>query len=365
MNAKTLGIITCNYAARAQSELTKARPVSNLPFLGRYRLVDFPLSNFVNAGITTVGIIMPREYRSIIDHVGSGKEWGLDRKGGGLFYMPGSGFGSTRSGQRFLLGDLLANRVILDRSDAELVLVSSSSFVYNMDMNGLIDAHLANGADITMLTKRATRSYQDVVRLDIEDGRVLGTHLGIAYGETAFLDAFVIRLERLKEIIGWYESISHLDLFEALREDFSRLNIRTYEFDGYVAPIFDVPTYYHHSMEMLDPATIAELFPEDRFIQTKAHDSVPARYEVGCTVRNSLVSAGCDIKGTVTGSILGRGVVIETGAIVANSILMQDCHVGSGARIENAIVDRNNTIPAGMELRGTSEEIFVKGKGGV
>ncbi|MBQ6395205.1 MAG: glucose-1-phosphate adenylyltransferase subunit GlgD [Atopobiaceae bacterium] len=365
MKAKTLGIITCNYAARSQSILTAVRPVSNLPFLGRYRLVDFPLSNFVNAGLSTVGVIMPREYRSIIDHVGSGKEWGLDRKGGGLFYMPGSAFGSTRSGSRFLLGDLLANRVILDRSDAELVLVSSSSFVYNMDMNELLDAHLANGADITMLTKRATQSYQDVVRLDVENGRVLGTHLGIAYGETAFLDAFVIRLERLKEIIGWYESISHLDLFEALREDFPRMNIRTHEFKGYVAPIFDVPSYYQHSMEMLDTRIIDELFPAERYIQTKAHDTAPARYQKGCSVRNSLVSAGCDIKGSVSGSILGRGVVVEAGAIVANSILMQDCIVGSGARIENAIVDRNNTSPAGTELRGTPEQIFVKGKGGV
>ena len=362
MARNTLGIITCNYSARSTGALTQARPISNLPYLGRYRMVDFALSNFVNAGIHTVGLIMPTEYRSIIDHVSSGKEWGLDRKGGGLFFLPGSAFGSTRSGSRFLLADILNNRVILDRSDAEVVLVSTTNFIYNMDMNELIDAHMASGADITMLTKTATESYQDVVRLDVEDGRVLGTHLGIAYGETAFLDAFAIRLDRLKEMISWYESIAHLDLFEALREDFYRLDVRTYNFDGYVAPIFDVQNYYRYNMAMLDTRIVDELFVEDRYIHTKAHDTPPVRYKKGCKVRNSLISTGSVIEGTVTGSILGRGVVVESGASVINSIIMQDCVIKSGARVENAIVDRNNVIPAGTELRGTPEEVFVQGK---
>ena len=139
---KVIGLITCNYSAKATSPLTEYRPISSLPFLGRYRLVAFALSNLVNAGIRTVGMVMPYNYRSIIDHVESGKDWDLDRKNGGLFVLPGSAFGTSRTGARFLLRDLVHNKVFFTRSTSDYVIFSSANFVFNMDFNELYRAHV-------------------------------------------------------------------------------------------------------------------------------------------------------------------------------------------------------------------------------
>ena len=153
--AKAIGLITANYSTKFPSALTDSRPVASVPFLGRYRAVDFALSNIVNCGIRTVGMIMPYNYRSLIDHVGSGREWELTRKGGGLFILPGSAFGTSRTGSRFLLRDLIHNKVFLERDTADYVILSTANWIYNMDYNELIDAHAASGADITVLTQAA------------------------------------------------------------------------------------------------------------------------------------------------------------------------------------------------------------------
>ena len=151
--AKAIGLITANYSTKFPSPLTDSRPAASIPFLGRYRAVDFALSNMVNCGIRTVGMIMPYNYRSLIDHVGSGREWELTRKGGGLFILPGSAFGTSRTGSRFLLRDLSHNKVFLERDSADIVAVSTCNWVYNVDYNEVFEAHAASGADITVLTQ--------------------------------------------------------------------------------------------------------------------------------------------------------------------------------------------------------------------
>ncbi len=359
---KVIGLITCNYSAKATGPLSEYRPISSMPFLGRYRLVDFALSNMVNAGIRTVGMIMPYNYRSLIDHVESGKDWGLDRKNGGLFILPGSAFGTSRTGARFLLRDLVHNKVYFNRSKADYVIFSSSNFVYNLDLNDMLEAHKASGADITVLTATAPRVNDDVVGFNVEDGRVASVHNGVKFGDTAFLDCFIISRSLLLDMFDWYAPTDYLDIFEAMAGDFGRVNVQTYNFDGYVAPIFNKKEYFTSNMDFLDPKVSAEVFPNDRFIKTKAHDTPPAKFEIGSRVTNSRVSSGSRIYGAVSDSILGRGVVVEAGATVRNAIIMQGCIVKSGARVENAIVDRGNVVPAGTELRGTPDDVLVKEK---
>ena len=362
---KLLGVITANYSTKYPSVLSETRPVASLPYLGRYRVVDFALSNMVNAGIRTVGMIMPYNYRSLIDHIGSGRDWDLNRKKGGLFILPGSAFGTSRTGSRFLLRDLEYNKVFLKRSDAELVVLSSASFVYNMDYDKLIEAHKASGADITVLSQPARGKDADVTGLSVDGTRVHGIKHGVERGEVSFLDCFVIGREFLLQLLNWYEQTDYLDLFEAMSADYERVNVQTYDFDGYVAPIFNKDNYFKSNMDMLDPKISSELFPADRTIKTKAHDNAPAKFETGSRVSNSRVSGSCRIKGTVSNSILGRNVVVETGAVVNNSIVMQSCVIKTGARVENAIVDRDNVVPAGTELKGTPEALFIKEKASV
>ena len=360
---RCIGLITTNYSVKNPSALTESRPPAALPIAGRYRMVDFALSNMVNAGMRTVGLILPSHYLALMDHVESGKDWSLDRKHGGLFNLPGSAFGSTRSGARFLIRDLIDNRVFLDREKRPYIVLSAANIIYNMDFQDLIDEHCKSGADITVVTKRAAEENVSLTGFHVDNNRVVGVHQGVQFGDTSFLDTFVVSIDILKQLLDWYKSLDYLDLFEALTGDLDRVNVQTYTFDGPAMAVFSAKCFYKNSMKLLDPDIDDEIFGDERPIFTKAHDNPPAKYEPGAKVSNSLVAGGSRIAGCVENSILGRNVVVEPGATVRNAIVMQSCVVESGARIENAIVDRDNTIPARTELRGTLDDILIQGKG--
>ena len=242
------------------------------------------------------------------------------------------------------------------------MICSTANFVYNVDLNRVYDAHKESGADITVLTKTASEKDSDVTAVDVIDGRVQGFRHGVNFGDSMFLDCFVINRQLLLDMFDWYAPTDYLDIFEAMAGDFGRVDVRTYDFDGYVAPIFNKRAYFRANMDLLDPRISAELFPADRTVKTKTHDTPPAKFEVGSHVINSAASSGDRIYGSVCDSILGRNVVIEAGATVRNSIVMQGCVIKSGARVENAIVDRANVVPAGTELRGTPEDVLIKEK---
>ncbi|MDO4808196.1 MAG: glucose-1-phosphate adenylyltransferase subunit GlgD [Coriobacteriales bacterium] len=355
---KAIGLVTCNYTTASKDDVFSGRPVASMPYLGRYRLVDFALSNMVNAGIRNVGMIMPNNYRSLVDHVGSGKDWDLDRKNGGLFIMPGTAFGTSRTGARFLIRDLVQNREFFTKNSEKYVVLSTANFICNVDVKKLIADHEASGANITVLVKKASCDGNiDVVTFDVEDGRVTSMHQGVKFGEYAFLDYAVIERELLLELIDSFSAIDHLDLFEALNAEYGRFRVQIAEFDGYMKPIFDKPSYFKANMDLLDPEVLAEL-ADARPIKTKAHDNPPAKYEPGCKVSNSLIASGDRIYGAVQGCVCGRNVIVEEGASVRNSVLMQGVVVKKGAKIENAIIDKNNTVPEGTELRGTDGDIL-------
>jgi len=359
---EVIGLIAANYSSSGLGELTEERTIASLPFGGRYRLIDFPLSNMVNAGLNTVGVVTPYKYRSIIDHIGAGKAWSLDRKNGGLFVLPGSVFGISNSSSRFLLRDISRNRVYLLRSPAPYVLVSGANIVCNMDCRKLIEAHLKSGADITLTYKTAAEDNPFLTGLRVEGGRVVGMTRGVRRGEPAFLDCFMISRSLLLKIVEWYSAINYLDLFEVLEEDYDKMDVGLCEFTGYAAAVFDTQSYFRHNMELLDPAVYDEVFSGERPVMTKVQDYAPAKYLDGARVANSLVSAGCVISGSVENSVLFRGVTVEKGAVVRNSIVMQNCVLQSGAQVDNAILDRNNVIPSGTVLKGTPEEALIKEK---
>ena len=180
----------------------------------------------------------------------------------------------------------------------------------------------------------------------------------------AFYEASGHRMdgETLLEIIDHYQAADYLDLLEALQGDFGNIDVCSYEYKGEVVGVFSEKSLYRRSMDLLDQTVADQLFDPERPILTKAHDVPPSRYATGSHACNSIISAGCIIKGTVRNSILSRGVVVEEGASVTNSIINQSCIIKSGARVENAILDKNNVVPTNTELRGTPENILVLGK---
>lgn len=360
---RVIGLITANYETSQLGVLTSDRTIASLPFGGRYRLVDFPLSNMVNGGIRTAGVITPYKYRSIIDHLGAGKDWSMDRIRGGLFVLPGSVFGVSSTDARFLLRDIERNLVYLMRSPTPYILVASANTVYNMDYEALFASHLDSGADLTLVYQKAKRDSSYITGLKLEKGRVVGTSRGVRAGENAFLDCFVISRDLLLKILDWYSAVNYLDLFEVLAGDYDKMDVGLYEFEGYASTIWDVDSYYRHSMELLQPDVYDELFRGQGPIHTKVQDEVPTEYMKGARVSNALIPNGCIIRGTVENSVLFRGVRVEEGAVVRNSIIMQSCVIERGACVVNTILDRNNTIPGGSVIKGVAGAPFIKEKG--
>ena len=264
INRKAIGYITANYSSTYGSVLLKDRPIASVPFLGRYRLIDFPLSNMMNAGIKTVGVVMPGNYRSLIDHVGSGKDWGLDRKKGGLFMVPGNAYGTTKGGMRFLLRDIISNKTLFQRSDKPYVVMMGTNIIFNMDLNTIIEAHENSGAQMTVVYCKATRNVDDETKLEInENGRLTGVSAGVVYGDNASMDCCIVNRETLLEIIDHYQAADYLDLLEALQGDFGNIDVCSYEYKGEVVGVFSEKSLYRRSMDLLDQTVADQLFDPD------------------------------------------------------------------------------------------------------
>lgn len=364
---RVIGIISSNYRSEFLHGMAQDRPMAAIPFGGRYRLLDFALSSMVNSGLRTVGIITSYLYRPILDHLGAGKEWYLDRKSGGLFILPGTIHGIYSRNNKFSLKDLKGNAEFLIRDCAEYVIISGSSYIYNIDFAPILAAHEENAADITMV-------YKDLLIEDEDEnqGTVLQTdlHNRVAALEGVqgpnrqrikyFADIFVLGRKLLLDIIKGYESIEYMDLLDVIEENISALKIQGYPLSGYFGRIYSLPSYYQRSLDMLKPAIRDELFMGANRIHTKIKDNPPTKYGQHSSIKDSLVSSGCMIQGSINRSIIFRGVEVEPGASVSNSIIMQRCIIGKGAVLDNVILDKNVTVNAKAVIKGKENSpVFI------
>ena len=358
---RMMGLVCTNYMEGDFGLLTKERPIATIPYGGRYRLVDFPLSNMVNSGITTVGLITPHRYRSLLDHVGNGKEWALGRRVGGMFVLPGSIYGIRNATGKFLLRDLLGNHTFFERTARELVVISASSTVYNIDFRQVAEAHEKTGASVTLLYKRADGGVSGKNSLICDEtGRVTALS-GEAQEEEAnvFMDAMIIDRELLLRFLDWYKNQSYLDLMDIIREDLEQIRVYGYQFDGYVRSISNASDYMDASMELLDPAVIKELFMGERQIRTKVQDAHPAKYGPNGSSRNAMIATGCVIKGTIENSIVFRGCTVGEGAVVRNSVLLPNTVLEEGVALDRVICDKSSHISKGVSLTGTVERPLI------
>ena len=349
-----IGLIAANYVPENITDITRGRPLAAMPFAGRYRLIDFALSNMSNMGIRSVGIIMPGNYRPILDHLGSGKEWSLDKKRGGLFIFPGVNYGYLKSGSKFPMRDIINNAEYLYRADEEYILISSANQVFNIDLEDLFKNHLASGADVTLLYKGISYEYEsdEKVRF-ISDKDEKVTALPEVQPDTdakLFADVMIISKELLLKLIGWYREVPYTDLLDVLEQNLRTLNVRCHAMEGYLRRIDNTNNYFEANMDLLKKEVRSELFNGSRTIYTKIRDNMPTKYETGCSVSNSLFANGCVISGNVKNSILSRGVIIEPGASIKNCILLQKTIVRSGAILENVIADKYSEISKGTIL---------------
>ncbi len=361
-----LAIIHSNAYDEALPELTNMRTMGSVPFGGRYRLIDFMLSNLVNAGISKVGVITKSNYQSLMDHLGTGKPWDLSRKRSGMYLLPPFLLGETGTFDS-RIESIKGNMHFISRSTEEYVLVADCNVVINFSVDELIKFHEQSKADISVLCKHGkTPDLSNLMTFDIgEDNRVTKVTVGAQSEEADYsLNVFFMKkalLERLfNEAYAMHKTSMAIDIFQA---NVKSLRICAMKTDKFTASIDSLATYYKANMMLLDSANRNDLFSKDRPVYTKVRDDMPALYAIDSDVKNSLVSDGCEIKGEVEGSVLGRGVKVEKGAVIKNCVIMQDCFIGSGAHIENAILDKNVVFKPGKTLVGADDFPVYVGKG--
>ncbi len=353
-----LGIIHSQAFDSTIQELTTMRTFASVPFGCRYRFIDFPLSNMVNAGMTEVGIITKENYQSLMDHIGSGKPWDLARKREGLYILPPYNTSSSAAaGYGNRVEAIYANMDFLRHSRHEYVLLTDSNAVYNFDLTDLFDFHTESEADITIAYKHGKVPKLDNMQILTMDGDKRVTDVSITNTEDAEVDysfnIYVMRKSLLEYLVQ--NAMAHSatsfakDIIQANVEN---LKIVGYEIPGFAEMVDSVKTYYNVSMNLLQPENRKALLNPKNPIATKIADNVPALYGENSSVSNSLIADGCTIEGTVENSLLFRGVVVEKGAVVKNSILMQGTTIHANAKVDSIITDKNVTITANRNLSG-------------
>jgi len=365
---KALGIVFSNIHDKEIAELTAHRTLASVPFGGRYRLIDFVLSNMINSGITKVGIITKENYQSLMDHLGSGKQWDLSRKNGGLFVLPPYGTtGSKLYKSRFEAIGNAANFLL--RSSEEYVVMSDCDTVCNLDFAPIIKEHINSKADITVVYRKAVidegiETDRTFFEVDSKNRVTRTINSKKIYGEqNLFTNILVVGRKFLLNILGDAELKGYKSFSKDILTKTKEFKIVGVPLDGYFAAIDCLSSYYTVSMELLQKENRDVLFYKNgNNIYTKLRDSAPLVTGEKAEISNSLIADGCIIEGEVKNSILFRGVKVEKGAKVHNSILFQDAFVGSRSTLNCVIADKQVSIGEKITLSGHETSPHFIGK---
>ena len=335
-------------------ELTKHRCIAALPFGGKYRLVDFPLSNMTNAGISNVGIITSLKLRSLLDHLGTGKEWGLDRKHDGLFILPAA----SEKNKRWLdLEDICANQDYIVNSRQEYVLLTGSNIVCNIDLRKVFAYHCEKKADLTIIYSDGYKFLPEDVARGVylkrgTNGRITEVSIGTPFESgVVCMDMYLFKKSFLLQLLQECSAFGKCDFIsEVLPLKLKEMKIYGYAHEGYLGMVNSWQSLYKHQMDLLNPKTWQELFFAKGSIHTKLKDGPPARYYEKSEVHNVFASPGCLIEGKVENSILFRKVIIGRGAVVRNSILMPRVEIEENVILDGVILDKSAHIKKGVKL---------------
>ncbi|EGW40524.1 glucose-1-phosphate adenylyltransferase, GlgD subunit [Desulfosporosinus sp. OT] len=367
MMSNAIGIIYANSETDNLQGLASERPIAAVPFGGRYRILDFALSSMVNSGIRTIGLVTPHHYRPLLDHLGAGKAWFLDRKDGGLFILPGVFHGLTGNNHTFCIKDLENNMEYLDKDFAENVVISSGNQIYNTNFKNALEFHNDKHADVTLIYKNMNNSSNltDEIFLEMEkDHKVSTIHnkkgqQRKSLVQSYFVNMLIIRRAILLDIIEKYSSIGCIDLMDILSTNLKVLKIYGSPTCSLIGTIRKVKDYFDRSMELLDLEVRGRLWLGVDQIHTKIKDNPPTQYTSQAKVTNSLIASGCTIAGEVVNSIIFRGVMLEQGCKITNSIILPKCHIHANAQTDYAILDKSVKVNGENILKGTLHNPLV------
>ncbi|MBR2926688.1 MAG: glucose-1-phosphate adenylyltransferase subunit GlgD [Clostridia bacterium] len=370
------GLIFSNIHDRSIPEMTQRRTMASIPFGCRYRMIDFPLSNMVHSDITTVGVITHYNYQSLLDHIGTGKDWDLARRSGGIKILPPyvTAYENSAAGKLYenRLEALMGSVNFINRVSADYLVLSDCDVLLNIDLRAVIDDHIASGAYMTLVTKHLSPAdYQFDQRVNVvgigADNRITEVAKFKPQDDAVDICTNIIVIKRtdLQTLIGDAMAHGYKDFYhDIIGKNLEKRNIRAYRYEGWYAYVSSLESYFAISMQLLDSEVRKNLFSADgRNIYTKTRNSAPTHYSQNANVVNSLVADGCVIEGTVENSILFRGVHVGRGTVVKNCILLQDTYVGANADLHCVITDKNVVIKDERRLSGHATMPFFIGKG--
>lgn len=357
--SKVAGIVFTNVHDELMEQLTEHRSMASVPFGGRYRLIDFPLSNLVNADVSNVGLVIKEKYRSLLDHVGSGIYWDLDRKNGGLHLMPPF---NTRGAKRYnsYIEALYGAMDFVNRCNAEYIVTYNSDVVANVDIAGLVKAHIEKDAEISVVYTNGVRPAvrNDAVSFSFDtDGRISGYDKKVDENTPSDYSMSIFLFN--KDVLCRLVEQAYLDDEIYTEEIFKKVRVYGFRHEGFAAMMDSSSGYFDATMKLLDPEVRRDLFRTDRPILTKTRDDMPTRYGTHSVVQNCFIADGCVIEGTVRNSVLFRGVKVEKGAVIENCILMQGSKVSADVQLEHVIADKNASIGEGMIIKGSAKKTFL------
>ncbi len=365
----TMGIILANNDRIPP--ITDIRANLALPIAGRYRIIDFVISCMAGAGITNIGVATESNYSSLMDHIKSGKPWDLDRKNWGLNILPPNVEKMTSGTIKGDIDMLSGISDFLQRSPQTYVILSLGNSIYNVDFAELIEKHIESQADITVLYKdmkgNDERELSRFTMLELaDDNRVVDIEVKPYYPKTtmASMDIYVMEKALLESIIDECSARGDRDFVkDALVKKMSGLMIYGYEYTGYTDKIDTLASYYRNNMNFLNKEIREDLFTRKCQIYTKTKDQSPTKYGDSAVVKNSFVSDGCTIEGTVINCILSRGVKVAKGAVIENSIIMQDSVIEEDVELSHVVFDKEVHITKGRKLIGQDSYPLAISKG--
>ncbi|WP_085993594.1 glucose-1-phosphate adenylyltransferase subunit GlgD [Oceanobacillus senegalensis] len=360
-----MGLINLEHENFVFNELTYFRNHASIPIAGRYRLIDFALSNMVNSDIQEVAIFAKSKYRSLLDHLGTGENWDLDRRNGGLYILPPDWNDPTdvsRGDLRFFHN----NRDYFNRGKSDYVLVSGSQFIANTDYKDAFQLHINRGADVTLVStmmEDLQEEHTPYFRIQADDLGWVQNITNERHNPLLFTGTYIINKSLLMKLVD--ECIAyHQDNFfvHGIQERLSQLKVQTYRHKGYGVFINSIESYYRHNMELLNEDNYQDLFYKPHFVRTKISNYPPVKYLGQSKVKKSILANGCSVEGVVEGSVLFRGVKVNKGANIRNSIIMQRCTIDEDVHLENVILDKDVHVTKGQRIIGSKDKPYVVAK---
>ncbi len=373
MISNAFGIIYTGDNSLRLKDLTYSRSVAAVPYGGRYRCIDFIMSCMVNSGMTNIGIIAQKNYHSLMDHLGSGKEWDLHRKRDGLFMLPPF---VTRDNVGLYRGTVEALKSVsgyIRRSSQRYAFLSGSYTIFNTTFHDMLEQHIKTGADITIMYNDETAfdpedQYEDLRLMVDSRGRVTDMEIDPYRPGSPHKSCDVVLMEKtlLEYLVEEASAHGQYDFQQdVLMRNVNKLKIYGYQYNGYVARLNSPNSFFAANMALLEQKVRMDLFNDEHPIYTKVKDEVPARYGPRAHAKNSIVADGCIIEGDIENCVLFRGVYVAEGAKLKNCIIMQAAQVQENSELSHVVLDKSVIVKRGRHLSGYESFPIITRKGSI